>query len=86
MNNEFNREAMWILDQIGSPEETADAILSQGPFSTRKGVFRRALLLAAKSLPLAVLGMLTSIMAFILYYYALLNLAMAGLKIWWPEN
>ncbi len=75
-----------ILDKLGKPFEVADEILSRKLTSFQKQYPRRLLTFTSKALLGALVVSFTSLFSLILYFFGILNLAMALLKPFIPER
>lgn len=75
-----------ILEKLGKPEEVADEILSKRVVSFQGNFLKRFFILTGRNLLEALAGLIVSFLSLILYFIGLLNLAMAGLKVFMPEK
>ena len=75
-----------ILEKLGKPEEVAHEILSKRVVSFQGNFLKRFFIFTGRNLLEALAGLMISFLSLILYFIGLLNLAMAGLKVFMPEK
>jgi len=76
----------FILENLGKPEEVSAEILSKRLISFRGNFIRRYTILTIRNFYIAFIGFISSSLAFIIYFFGFLFLAMACFEPFFPKN